>query len=67
MRAALAGLERYIATPRVTKHRLFAWLSAAVLADSRYLAEDAVEEIDIEFEPLPEVVDPEHAMAVDEP
>ena len=34
MRAALAGLERYIATPRVTKHRLFAWLPAAVLADS---------------------------------
>jgi len=34
MRSALAGLERYIATPRVTKHRLFAWLPAAVLADS---------------------------------
>jgi type II restriction/modification system DNA methylase subunit YeeA len=34
MRARLAGLDRYIATPRVTKHRLFAWLPAAVLADS---------------------------------
>ena len=34
MRARLAGLNRYIATPRVTKHRLFAWLPAAVLADS---------------------------------
>jgi type II restriction/modification system DNA methylase subunit YeeA len=34
MRAKLAGLDRYIATARVTKHRLFAWLPTAVLADS---------------------------------
>ena len=34
MRAALAPLERYIGTARVAKHRLFAWLDGAVLADS---------------------------------
>jgi hypothetical protein len=34
MRATLAGLDRFIATPRVTKHRLFVWLPADVLADS---------------------------------
>ena len=33
MRAALAGLERYIATPRVAKHRLFVWMPAQVLPD----------------------------------
>lgn len=33
MRAALLGLSRYIATPRVAKHRLFVWLDAAVLPD----------------------------------
>ncbi len=34
MRQALAGLTRHIVTPRVTKHRLFAWLDANTLADS---------------------------------
>ena len=32
MRAALAGLARYIATPHLTKHRLFVWLAADTLA-----------------------------------
>jgi hypothetical protein len=35
MRAALAGLKRFIATPRVAKHRLFVWLDCAVLPDTR--------------------------------
>jgi type II restriction/modification system DNA methylase subunit YeeA len=35
MRTAMAPLKRYIATPRVAKHRFFVWLSAAVLPDSR--------------------------------
>ena len=35
MRAALAPLSRYLVTPRVTKHRLFVWVSSAVLADSQ--------------------------------
>ncbi|MDD4441971.1 MAG: class I SAM-dependent DNA methyltransferase [Kiritimatiellae bacterium] len=33
MRAALEGKRRYIATPRVSKHRLFLWLDANVLAN----------------------------------
>jgi type II restriction/modification system DNA methylase subunit YeeA len=33
MRAALHGLSRYIATPRVAKHRVFVWLDAKVLPD----------------------------------
>ncbi len=34
MRTALEGLDRFIATPRVSKYRLFAWLSKETLADS---------------------------------
>jgi len=37
MRAALAGLSRYIATPAVSKYRLFAWVDAATLSDHRLL------------------------------
>lgn len=33
MRAALKPLARYIATPHVSKHRLFVWLSTSVLPD----------------------------------
>ncbi|OJY39304.1 xanthine dehydrogenase family protein molybdopterin-binding subunit [Pseudonocardia sp. 73-21] len=36
---------------------------AVVVADSRYLAEDALALIDVEYEPLPAVVDPERALA----
>lgn len=35
MRAAMTSLKRYIATPRVAKHRFFVWLPAEVLPDSR--------------------------------
>ena len=38
MRAALSGLDRYIATPLLTKHRLFVWLAADVLADHQLVA-----------------------------
>ena len=38
MRAALSGLERYIATPRVSKHRLFVWVSVDTLPDSAVIA-----------------------------
>ncbi|MFP5342391.1 MAG: class I SAM-dependent DNA methyltransferase [Candidatus Limnocylindria bacterium] len=34
LRAAMANLTRQIATPRVTKHRLFAWVDARTLVDS---------------------------------
>ena len=37
MRQALAGLRRYLATPRVAKHRLFVWLDARVLADCQLI------------------------------
>lgn len=35
MRSALAGLTRYIGTPRVAKHRMFVWLDISVLPDSQ--------------------------------
>lgn len=35
MRRTMAGLSRYIATPRVSKHRFFVWLPVTVLPDSR--------------------------------
>ena len=35
MRNAIAPFERYIATPRVSKFRLFIWLNKAVLPDTR--------------------------------
>lgn len=35
LRAAMRGLARVIATPRVAKHRYFVWLPAVVLADTR--------------------------------
>ena len=33
LRAAIAGSTRYIATPSVSKHRLFVWLSTSVVPD----------------------------------
>jgi len=38
LRAALAPIKRYIATPRVAKHRMFVWLDVSVLPDSRLYA-----------------------------
>ncbi len=35
MRKSLAGLSRYIVTTRVAKHRIFVWIDAAVLPDTR--------------------------------
>ncbi|MGD9765248.1 MAG: xanthine dehydrogenase family protein molybdopterin-binding subunit, partial [Candidatus Binatia bacterium] len=40
---------------------------ALVVADSRYIAEDAAERIEVEYEPLPAVVDPEQALAAGAP
>jgi len=40
---------------------------AAVVAKDRYIAEDALELIDVEYEPLPAVVDAEKAMRSDAP
>ncbi len=38
MRAALRPFKRYICTPRVSKHRLYAWLPVIVLPDSATVA-----------------------------
>lgn len=38
LRARLKGLKRYIATPRVSKHRFFVWLPVQVWPDSRLYA-----------------------------
>ena len=38
MKEAIAGLDRYIITPRVAKHRLFVWAHKKVLADSATVA-----------------------------
>lgn len=38
MRAALTGLDRYIATPRVAKHRVFVFVPAGVLPDAQVIA-----------------------------
>jgi len=35
MRRAIAGLRRYLVTPRVSKHRVFVWLAAPTLPDTR--------------------------------
>ncbi|MDQ8708335.1 xanthine dehydrogenase family protein molybdopterin-binding subunit [Streptomyces sp. LHD-70] len=40
---------------------------AVVLAENRYLAEDALELVDVRYAPLPVVVDPEHALTPDAP
>ena len=40
---------------------------AAVVADSRALAEDAAERVTVEYAPLPYVIDPEAALAPDSP
>src|SRR6266568_5413205 len=40
---------------------------AAVVADSRALAEDAAELVEVEYDPLPHVIDPEAALKSDAP
>jgi hypothetical protein len=38
MRLGLAGLPRYLATPNLTKHRVFVWLDTRVLPDHQIIA-----------------------------
>ncbi len=38
MRAALEGLSRFLATPTVSKHRLFVWMEWPTLADHQLIA-----------------------------
>ena len=37
MREALADLDRFIVTPIVSKHRVFAWMDKAVLPDQQLI------------------------------
>ncbi len=46
----------------VGKVRYFGEPLAVVVADDRYLAEDAAEAVSVSYEPLPAVIDPEAAM-----
>ena len=50
-RALAAGVARYVGEP-----------VAAVVAESRYAAEDALERIAVEYEPLPAALDPRAAL-----
>jgi hypothetical protein len=38
MRASLHGLQRYIATAQVAKHRVFLWLDSSILPDDKLIA-----------------------------
>ena len=63
-------LLQYLDTPHVRWFSLAVeraryageWV-AAVVADSRYIAEDAVELVEVDYDPLPFVIDPEQALA----
>jgi 3-oxo-Delta1-steroid hydratase/dehydrogenase large subunit len=68
--AATESLPIGVDAPKVTRWALAReqvryageWV-AAVVAESRALAEDAAELVEIEYEPLPHVINPEQAMA----
>jgi aerobic carbon-monoxide dehydrogenase large subunit len=51
----------------IDKVRYFGEPLAVVVADNRYLAEDAVEIVSVDYEPLPVIVDPEAAMEAGAP
>ena len=60
------GMERFLQRPLAEGVvRYSGEPVAVVLADSRYAAEDAAELIEVHYEPLEPVVDPEAALAVD--
>ncbi len=68
---ATSRMPGYHATPILAlargKVRFVGEPVVAVVAESRYLAEDALELIDIDFDPLPVAVDPEEAVTDDAP
>ncbi|MFQ5899372.1 MAG: xanthine dehydrogenase family protein molybdopterin-binding subunit [Candidatus Methylomirabilia bacterium] len=51
----------------VDKARFVGEPVAVVVARARYLGEDALDQVRVEYEPLPAVVDPERALEVDAP
>ena len=68
---ATSRMKNYYATPihllARDKVRYVGEPVVAVLAENRYLAEDALEGISVEFEPLPAVSDPELAITSEAP
>jgi aerobic carbon-monoxide dehydrogenase large subunit len=68
---ATSRMANYHATPIVPlacgKVRYVGEPIVAIIAESRYLAEDAIELIDVDFESLPAAFDPEQALASDAP
>jgi 2-furoyl-CoA dehydrogenase large subunit len=72
--AATDSLAIGVDAPKVTRFALARgvvryageWV-AAVVADTRALAEDAAELVEIEYEPLPHVIDPEEALKAGAP
>jgi carbon-monoxide dehydrogenase large subunit len=64
----VSGSERFLQPPlAVDVVRYSGEPVAVVIADSRYLAEDAAELLDISYEPLPAVLDGDLALAADAP
>lgn len=62
------GMERFLQRPLATDRvRYSGEPVAVVLADSRYLAEDGAELIEVEYEPLEPVLGVEEALAADAP
>jgi aerobic carbon-monoxide dehydrogenase large subunit len=68
---ATSRMANYHATPIVPlacgKVRYVGEPIVAIIAESRYLAEDAIELINVDFESLPAAFDPEQALASDAP
>ena len=57
------GMERFLQRPLADDVRYSGEPVAVVVAESRYVAEDALELIEVEYEPLPPVVDVAEALA----
>ncbi len=62
---AMRGVKLYPLA--VEKVRYFGEPVAVVIGETRYLAEDAVEAVSVDYDPLPPVLDPEAAMQPDAP
>ncbi len=59
-----AGVKNNVNTPRVLEIDKVTWTGAAVavvVAEDRYTAQDALDLIDVDYEPLPAIVDAEKA------
>ena len=72
--AATESLAIGVDTPKVTRYALAndvvrytgEWV-AAVVADTRAIAEDAAELVEVDYEPTPHAIDPEQAVKADSP